>query len=81
VYSATICSVEQISPKLDGPVSETKGSEISRISDKSSERTTADPDDWRTPLIHYLGKHGNIADRKVQREALKYLMLDNTIYH
>jgi hypothetical protein len=37
-------------------------------------------DDWRTPLIRYIGNSGHIADRKVQRQALKYVMLDNTLY-
>jgi hypothetical protein len=42
--------------------------------------TTTDPDDWRTPLVHYLENPGHIADRKVGRQALKYIMLDNTLY-
>jgi hypothetical protein len=41
---------------------------------------TAGPDDWRTPLVHYLDNSGHIADRKVWRQALKYVMLDNTLY-
>jgi hypothetical protein len=28
---------------------------------------TVDPDDWRTPLIHYVENRGHISDRKVQR--------------
>jgi hypothetical protein len=28
---------------------------------------TADPDDWRTPLVHYLENLGHIVDRKVWR--------------
>jgi hypothetical protein len=43
--SATICSVEPSSIKPDGPVSETRGSGIFRISDESSEMMMADPDD------------------------------------
>jgi hypothetical protein len=39
-----------------------------------------EPDDWRTPLIHYLENPGHIADRKVQRQALKYVVLDITLY-
>jgi hypothetical protein len=35
----------------------------------------------RTPLIHYLENPDHIADRKVRRQALKYVMLDNTLYH
>jgi hypothetical protein len=42
--------------------------------------TMTDPDDWRTLLVRYLDIPGHIADRKVQRQALKYVMLDNTLY-
>jgi hypothetical protein len=42
---------------------------------------TTDPDDWRTPLVRYLENPGHIANRKVQRQALKYVMLDNTLFH
>jgi hypothetical protein len=38
------------------------------------------PNDWRTPLVHYLENPGHIADRKVQSQALKYVMVDNTLY-
>jgi hypothetical protein len=31
--------------------------------------------------VRYLESLGHIADRKVQRQALKYVMLDNTLYH
>jgi hypothetical protein len=41
---------------------------------------TTDLDDWRTPLVHYLENPGHIADRKVWRQALKYVMLDNALY-
>jgi hypothetical protein len=41
----------------------------------------ADPSDWRTPLVHYLEIPGHIADRNVQQQALKYVMIDNTLYH
>jgi hypothetical protein len=41
---------------------------------------TTDPDDWRTLLVHYLQNPGHIADRKVRRQALKYVMLDNILY-
>jgi hypothetical protein len=81
MHSATVCSTEPSSSKLDVPVYEIGGSRICRISDESSETTTTDPDDWRTPLIRYLENHGYIADRKVRRHALKYVMLDNTFYH
>jgi hypothetical protein len=39
-----------------------------------------DADDWRTPLICYLENPGHIADRKVRQQALKYVVLDNTLY-
>jgi hypothetical protein len=80
MHSAMIGSDESNSTKLDGSVSETGGSRISRISDESSEMTTTDPDDWRTPLVRYLENPGHIAERKVRRQALKYVMFDNTIY-
>jgi hypothetical protein len=67
MQSATICSAELSSAILDGPVSETGGSKISRISDEGSKMVMADPDDWRTPLVCYLENPGYIADKKVQR--------------
>jgi hypothetical protein len=79
--SAIICSAEPSLAKPDGPISKTRGSEISRISDESSEMITANSDDWRTPLVRYLENPGHIADRKVRRQALRYVMLDNTLYH
>jgi hypothetical protein len=79
MYGAIICSAELSSAKPDGSVSETGRSIISRISDKASETTTVDPDDWRTPLVRYLENSGHIADRKVRRQVLKYVMLDNTL--
>jgi hypothetical protein len=78
--SAKICSTEPSLAKLDSLVSKIGGSGISRTSDKSSETTTVDPDDWRTPLVCYLENPSHIADRKVRRQILKYVMLDNTLY-
>jgi hypothetical protein len=40
----------------------------------------ANHDDWRIPLVHYLENPDHIADRKVRRQVLKYVMLDNTFY-
>jgi hypothetical protein len=40
----------------------------------------ANLDDWRTPVVYYLENPSHIADRKVRRQALKYVMLDNTLY-
>jgi hypothetical protein len=78
--SAIVCSVGPSLAKPGSPVSETGGFEISRTSDKSSETMTIDPDDWRTPLVRYLANPGHIADRKVRRQDLKYVMLDSTLY-
>jgi hypothetical protein len=77
--NTTIYSAEPSSAKLDGPVFETRGSKISRISDGLSETMMTDLDDWRTPLVRYLENPSHIVDRKV-RQALKYIMLDNTLY-
>jgi hypothetical protein len=52
--SATVYFIGPSSAKPNGPVSETGGSEISRIKDESSETMVVDPDDWRTPLVCYL---------------------------
>jgi hypothetical protein len=60
--SATICFAEPSLTKLDGLVSETGGSRISRTSDESSKMMTTDPDDWRTPLVYYLENPDHIAD-------------------
>jgi hypothetical protein len=78
--SATVYFVGSRSAKLDSLVSKTGGSKISRILDKSSKTMTADSDDWRTPLVRYLDNLDHIVDRKVRRQALKYVMLDNTLY-
>jgi hypothetical protein len=77
----TIYSIKPSSAKPEVLVSETGGSKISRISGESSKTTTTDPNDWRTPLVRYLENPGHIANRKVQRQALKYVMLDNILYH
>jgi hypothetical protein len=36
---------------------------------------TTNPYDWRTPLVHYLQNPSHITDRKVRRQALKYVTL------
>jgi hypothetical protein len=77
---ATICSAEPSSAKPHAPVSETRGSRISGIMDESSKMMMADPDDWRGPLVHYLENPSHITDRKVHRQPLKYVMLDDTLY-
>jgi hypothetical protein len=80
VYSAAICSAEPDSVEPDSPVSKIRGSKISRTSDETIKTMTTGPDDWRTPLVHYLENFGHIADRKVWRQDLKYVMLDNIVY-
>jgi hypothetical protein len=40
----------------------------------------ANPKDLRTPLVCYLENPGHIVDRKVRRQALKYVLLNNTLY-
>jgi hypothetical protein len=79
--NAIIYSAKPRSTELDGPISETGGSKISRNSDEMNKMTTIDPDDWRMPLVCYLENPSHITDRKVQRRVLKYVMLDNTLYH
>jgi hypothetical protein len=81
MHSATVCSAEPSSTKLDVPVSKIGESVISRISNYASKTTMTDPDDWRTPMVRYLENPDHIADRKVRRQTLKYVVLDNTIYH
>jgi hypothetical protein len=41
---------------------------------------TTDLDDWMTPLVRYLENSGHITNRKFWWQALKYVMLDNTLY-
>jgi hypothetical protein len=77
MQSVEICSVEPSSAKSDDPVLETRGSEISKSLDNLGETTT---DDWRTPLVRYLENPGHIVDKKVRRQALKYIVLDNDLY-
>jgi hypothetical protein len=81
MHNATIYSVEPSLTKSDVPVSKIGGSKIFRILDEASKMTMADPDDWRTPLVRYLENPDHITDRIVQRQALKYVVLDNTLYH
>jgi hypothetical protein len=80
MHSAIICYAKLNSAKLDDPVSETGGSKISRNSNNLSKTMTTDPDDWRTPLVHYLENPGHITDRKIGQRALKYVVLNNTLY-
>jgi hypothetical protein len=74
VHSAIICSTKLSLAESDNLVSETGGSRICRTLDEMSKTTTSSPDDWRTPLVHYLENPGHITDRKVWRHALKYVV-------
>jgi hypothetical protein len=47
----------------------------------SSKMTMTHSSDWMTPLVCYLDNPYHIADRKIQQQALKYVMLYNTLYH
>jgi hypothetical protein len=78
--SATIYFAEPSLAQPDGLVSKIRGSRISRTSDETSETTMTDPYNWRTPLVRYLENPGHIADRLVRHQALKYVMLDHTLY-
>lgn len=39
-----------------------------------------EPDDWRIPLVNYLKNPGQTRDRKIRRQALKYVLLDDELY-
>jgi hypothetical protein len=80
MHSVIVYSAEPSSAKSNVPISETGGSRISRILDEASKTTMIDPDDWRTPRICYLDNPGHITDRRVRRQALKYVVFDNTLY-
>jgi hypothetical protein len=80
MHSTEICSVDLSSVKLDVPESETGWSGISRSSDDLGETMMTKPEDWTTPLVHYLENPSHVTDRKVQRQALKYVLLDHGLY-
>jgi hypothetical protein len=80
MYNAKAYFAEPSSAKPDSPISETGGFGISRTLDKSIETMTTDPNDWRIPLVRYLENLDHITDRIVWQQALKYVMLDNTLY-
>jgi hypothetical protein len=80
MHNVIICSAEPSSAKPNGPISEIGGFKIFRNLDEPSKMMTTNPDDWRIPLVCYLENLGHIADRKVWRQALKYVMFDNTLY-
>jgi hypothetical protein len=80
MQSEKICSTKANLSKPNGSVSETRWFRISNILDKSSGMTTSEHDNWRTCLVRYLENPGHIADRKAWWQALKYVMLNNTLY-
>jgi hypothetical protein len=64
----------------DAGFSKSRGSRIYRSSDNLGKMMMAKSDDWRTPLVHYLENPNHVADRKIQRQALKYVVLDTDLY-
>jgi hypothetical protein len=36
--------------------------------------------DWRAPLVKYMQNPGDVVDRKIRRQALKYTMMDDKLY-
>jgi hypothetical protein len=80
MHNATVYSAKPSFAEPDIPVFETGASRISGISDEASKMMTANHDDWRTPLVRYLENPGHISNRKAQRQALKYIELDDTLY-
>jgi hypothetical protein len=80
MHSAKICSTEQSSAKPVVPELETEGSDISRGSNDLGKIATTKPVDWWTPLIHYLENLCHVIDTKVQRQALKYILLDRDLH-
>jgi hypothetical protein len=83
MHNAKICFAEPSSgfAKPGVPELETGWSGISRGSDDLGETVVAEPVDWRTPLIHYLGNSGHVIDTKVRWQALKYILLDYDLHH
>ena len=45
-----------------------------------AEICTAEPDDWRRPIISCLENPSQAADRKVRQQSLKYALLDGELY-
>jgi hypothetical protein len=67
MHNAKIYSTESSSAKSDVLESEIVGSSISRGLDKFGKTSMTEPEDWRAPLVHYLGNLDHIIDRKVWR--------------
>jgi hypothetical protein len=62
MHNAKICSARPGSAKPDVPELETGGLSISRGSDDLAEIATAEPVDYRTPLICYLENPSLVID-------------------
>ena len=72
-------TIELVKPEV--PILHIGSSDFGRDSENSVETTATDPEDWRAPLVSYLENPGRIVDRKVRRQALKYILLDNELFH
>jgi hypothetical protein len=62
MHNAKICSVEKSSTKPDVTKLETGASGISRGLNDLGKTATAEPVDWKTPLIHYMENPGHVID-------------------
>jgi hypothetical protein len=80
MHSTIVYSAEPSLAKPDIPVFEIGGSRISSISNEVRKMMMTNPDDRRSPLVRYLENPSHIADRKVRRQTLKCIVLDNTLY-
>lgn len=40
-----------------------------------------EPGDWRGPIVNYLKDPSQTRDRKIWRQALKYTLLNDELYH
>jgi hypothetical protein len=57
------------------------GPETPRLMRLSTNLSTGDDDvDWRNNIVKYLMEPGRIKDKKVQRQALKYVMMGDELY-
>jgi hypothetical protein len=80
MHSSKICSDKSSSAKPDVPESETGGYGIFRGSVDLAETAMTKFEDWRAPLVHYLENLDHVIDQKVQRQALKFVLLDHDLY-
>jgi hypothetical protein len=47
---------------------------------KDSGRGEATPEDWRRALVEYILEPSKSKDRKIQRQALRYTVVDGALY-